>query len=60
MDIDPGRAHDRDRMEGQAVQAFIIALIILGFFAFVYQGIALSTREATPENPPTVVTVEKH
>ncbi|HEV8673227.1 MAG TPA: hypothetical protein VGX21_04210 [Methylomirabilota bacterium] len=42
------------------MQAFIIALIILGFFAFVYQGIALSTREATPENPPTVVTVEKH
>jgi hypothetical protein len=46
-------------MEGQSVQAFIIALIILGFFAVVYQGIALSTREATPENPPAVVTVER-
>jgi hypothetical protein len=41
------------------VQKFIIALIILGFFAFVYQGIALSTREAEPERPPAATTLEQ-
>ncbi len=34
------------------MQRLIIALVILGFIAFVYQGIALSSREAAPENPP--------
>ena len=31
------------------MQRLIIALVILGFIAFVYQGIALSSREAAPE-----------
>jgi hypothetical protein len=32
------------------VQKLIIALVILGFVAFVYQGLALSSREeAVPE-----------
>jgi hypothetical protein len=36
------------------VQRLIIALVILGFIAFVYQGIALSSREAASESaaPP--------
>lgn len=34
------------------MQRLIIALVILGFIAFVYQGIALSSREAALENPP--------
>jgi hypothetical protein len=41
------------------VQKFIIGLIILGFFAFVYQGIALSTREAEPDRPSAATTLEK-
>jgi len=34
------------------VQRLIIALVILGFIAFVYRGIALSSREVALENPP--------
>jgi hypothetical protein len=34
------------------VQKLIIALVILGFVAFVYQGIALSSREPVPETSP--------
>jgi len=30
------------------VQKLVIALVILGFVAFVYQGLALSSREAAP------------
>lgn len=37
------------------MQAFILALVLLGFIAFVYQGIALSSREAeTVERPPDI------
>ncbi len=38
------------------MQKLIIALVILGFVAFVYQGIALSNREAVP--PPAAMTVQ--
>jgi hypothetical protein len=40
------------------VQALVIALVILGFVAFVYQGIALSSRE-TAESAAPQVTVEQ-
>lgn len=40
------------------MQRLIIALVILGFIAFVYQGIALSSREAALENPRPPTTVE--
>ncbi|HEV8307835.1 MAG TPA: hypothetical protein VGW35_09225 [Methylomirabilota bacterium] len=41
------------------MQAFIISLIILGFFAFVYQGIALSSREVAVEERASQVTIQK-
>jgi hypothetical protein len=38
------------------VQKLIIALVMLGFVAFVYQGIALSSREeAMPEGTAQVI-----
>jgi hypothetical protein len=40
------------------VQALILALVILGFIAFVYQGIALSSREAPPAEPVSEVTLK--
>ncbi len=36
------------------MQAFILALVLLGLIAFVYQGIALSSREAAIVEPPGV------
>jgi hypothetical protein len=41
------------------VQAFILALVLLGFIAFVYQGIALSSREAAVEERPATVTLQE-
>jgi hypothetical protein len=37
------------------VQKLVLALVILGFVAFVYQGFALSSREAAP-TPDAVAT----
>jgi len=39
------------------VQAFILALVLLGLIAFVYQGIALSSREAAVAERPSEVTL---
>jgi hypothetical protein len=41
------------------VQILVIALVILGFVAFVYQGIALSSRDASLSGAPAAVTVEE-
>ncbi len=41
------------------MQKLIIALVILGFVAFVYQGIALSSREAAVPDTAAQVTVEE-
>jgi hypothetical protein len=41
------------------VQAFVLAVIILAFVAFVYQGIALSSREPAPAEQTTSVTVPR-
>jgi hypothetical protein len=41
------------------VQILVIALVILGFVAFVYQGIALSSRDAALSGAPASVTVEE-
>jgi hypothetical protein len=41
------------------VQILVITLVILGFVAFVYQGIALSSRDASPSGAPATVTVEE-
>jgi hypothetical protein len=35
-----------EQAEEGAVQKLVLALVILGFVAFVYQGFALSSREA--------------
>ena len=37
------------------MQKLVLALVILGFVAFVYQGFALSSREAAP-TPDVVAT----
>jgi hypothetical protein len=39
-------------LEDDPVHRLIIALVILGFIAFAYQGIALSSREASVAAPP--------
>ena len=41
------------------MQKLIIALVILGFVAFVYQGIALSSREKAVPESSVQVTVEE-
>ncbi len=40
------------------MQAFILALVILGFIALVYQGIAFSSREAASVDRSADVTVQ--
>jgi hypothetical protein len=51
-----GSAGVEEAEEG-AVQKLVLALVILGFVAFVYQGFALSSREAdlTPDVAATPV-----
>jgi hypothetical protein len=39
------------------VQALILALVILGFIAFVYQGIALSSRQEPAAEQSSTVTL---
>ena len=41
------------------MQTLVIALVILGLIAFVYQGIALSSRDASLSGVPAPVTVEE-
>jgi hypothetical protein len=41
------------------VQAFVLAVTILAFLAFVYQGIALSSREAAPPEPTARVSAPR-
>ena len=41
------------------MQAFILAVVLLGLIAFVYQGIALSSREAVTAEPPEVTQQQK-
>ena len=56
-----GRDHGAgtaERWRDGPVQKLIIALVILGFVAFVYQGIALSSREEAMPEGPAQVTVE--
>ena len=40
------------------MQAFVIALVILGFLAVVYQGIAFSSRQASSGGEPPPVTIQ--
>ena len=41
------------------MQLLVIALVILSFVAFVYQGLALSSRDAALSGAPAPVTVEE-
>jgi hypothetical protein len=50
-----GSAGVEEAEEG-AVQKLVLALVILGFVAFVYQGFALSSHEPAP--PPDAVTTQ--
>jgi hypothetical protein len=43
--------------EEDAVQKLIITLVILGFVAFVYQGLALSDREAAESPGPAATQI---
>jgi hypothetical protein len=49
-----GSAGVEQAEEGE-VQKLVLALVILGFVAFVYQGFALSSHEAAP-TPDVVAT----
>jgi hypothetical protein len=50
-----GSAGVEEAEEG-AVQKLVLALVILGFVAFVYQGFALSSHEPAP--PPDAVATQ--
>ena len=41
------------------MQILVITLVILGFVAVVYQGLALSSRDASLSGAPAPVTVEE-